>query len=89
MIHEQLLETSYTQVMGHMDVITLISDGFNVYFPIGILLIAVLTYFRIGARILSKVGFQQFLPDDDDGSTDELVAEGSQLVLRGEGFSCN
>lgn len=83
MIQTRILETSYTQVMGHMDVITLISDGFNVYFPIGILLIAVLTWFRVGARILSKVGFQQFLPEDDDGSTDEMVAEGSQLVLRG------
>lgn len=68
--------------MGHMDVITLISDGFNVYFPIGILLIALLTWFRVGSRLLNKIGFQQFLPDDEIAG--ELISEGLQLVIRGK-----
>ncbi|ODM93216.1 LMBR1 domain-containing protein 2 [Orchesella cincta] len=79
-INKRILETSYTQVMGHMDVITLISDGFNVYFPIGILLVSIMTWFRVGSRILNKIGFQQFLPDDEIAT--ELVNEGSQLVIR-------
>jgi hypothetical protein len=80
-IKENLLETSYTQIMGHLDVLSLISDGFNIYFPMGMLLIGFLTYFKVGARILNVIGFQQFLVEDD--VTSELVTEGQQLILRG------
>ncbi|CAG7837755.1 unnamed protein product [Allacma fusca] len=37
-IKEQEQETSYTYIMGHMDVLKIISDGFNIYFPMGILI---------------------------------------------------
>jgi len=79
-IKTRILETSYTQVMGHMDVLSLISDGFNIYFPIGILLISMLTWFKVGSRILSKIGFHQFLVDDE--ITSDLVSEGQQLINR-------
>jgi hypothetical protein len=77
-----ILSSSYTKVMGHMDVLSLISDGFNIYFPMGILLISLLAYFKVGLRILSIVGFQQFLNEEDEITTD-LVSEGSLLVQRG------
>jgi hypothetical protein len=32
-IKQRIQETYYTQIMGHMDVLSLISDGFNIYFP--------------------------------------------------------
>ena len=67
--------------MGHMDVISFISDGFNIYFPLVILLLCVATYFRLGARVLHFLGFQQFIGDDD--MTGELVDEGKELVKRG------
>jgi len=67
--------------MGHMDVISFISDGFNIYFPIAIVLLCILTYFNVGQRVLHLVGFQQFIGDDD--MTQELIDEGAQLVSRG------
>lgn len=62
--------------------ISFISDGFNIYFPIAIVLLCILTWFNVGQRVLHLVGFQQFIGDDD--ITQELVDEGAQLVSRGE-----
>lgn len=67
--------------MGHMDVISIISDGFNVYFPMAILAFCLATYFSIGSRLLSMLGFQQFL--DDDEFTTDLVEEGREIIKRG------
>lgn len=64
-----------------MDVISIISDGFNVYFPMAILAFCLATYFSIGSRLLSMLGFQQFL--DDDEFTTDLVDEGRELIKRG------
>lgn len=77
-IKSQLMETHYTQVMGHMDVISIISDGFNVYFPIAMLALCLATYFSVGSRILSVVGFPQFLGDDE--VTTDLIDEGKKLI---------
>lgn len=67
--------------MGHMDVFTIISDGFNVYFPTLILAVCLSTYFNVGTRILSILGFPQFLEDDDLVS--DYIQEGRLLVVRG------
>jgi len=83
-IHSQILETSYTSIMGHLDVLSLISDVFNIYFPMGILIIGILTYFKVGARLLNIIGFQQFLVEDE--VTTELVTEGQQLITRGNSY---
>lgn len=64
-----------------MDVISFISDGFNIYFPIAILLLCTATYFRLGSRILHFLGFEQFIGDDD--MTQEFTDEGKELVKRG------
>lgn len=74
-----------TQFMGHMDVISFISDGFNIYFPIAIVLLCILTWFSVGQRLLNLFGFQQFIGDAD--MTQELIDEGAQLVTRGIGNS--
>lgn len=71
----------YFQIMGHMDVIEIISDGFNVYFPIAILLFCLATYFSLGARLLSMIGFHQFVGDDE--ITTDLVDDGRELIKRG------
>ncbi|KAG8240378.1 hypothetical protein J437_LFUL002519 [Ladona fulva] len=86
-IKRRISETQYTQVMGHMDVISIVSDGFNVYFPMGIVALCLATYFSLGSRILSLLGFQQFMEgtsngDGDDDLTEELVDEGRELVRR-------
>ena len=67
--------------MGHMDVIPFISEGFNIYFPILIVLLCIATYFRLGTRVLQCLGFQQFIGDDD--MTQELTNEGCEHVRRG------
>ena len=72
-----------TQIMGHMDVLPLISDGFNIYFPMAILGLCLGTYFSLGARLLSFIGFQQFVDDEDDITVD-LTDEGRELIKRGE-----
>ncbi|XP_043283490.1 LMBR1 domain-containing protein 2 homolog isoform X2 [Venturia canescens] len=79
-IKTHILETHYTQVMGHMDVISIISDGFNVYFPMAILAFCLATYFSLGSRLLSTLGFHQFLGDDE--LTTDLVDEGKELIQR-------
>ncbi|XP_046818597.1 LMBR1 domain-containing protein 2 homolog [Vespa crabro] len=79
-IKTHILETHYTQIMGHMDVISIISDGFNIYFPMAILGFCLATYFSLGSRLLSMLGFQQFL--DDDEFTTDLVEEGRELIIR-------
>ncbi|KAK3090610.1 hypothetical protein FSP39_013128 [Pinctada imbricata] len=77
---EKLEETSYTKIMGHMDVIAIVSDGFNIYFPIAIVVLCVCTYFSLGSRFLHCIGFQQFIGDDE--MAQELVDEGRQIVKR-------
>ena len=67
--------------MGHMDVISFIANGFNIYFPMLILILCIATYLRLGSRILTFFGFQQFMGDSD--VTQELVDEGKELVKRG------
>ncbi|CAG0886962.1 unnamed protein product [Darwinula stevensoni] len=74
-------ETAYTNIMGHMDVISIVSDGFNIYFPMAVLALCLATYYSLGARFLSLLGFQQFMVDDD--ITTDLVEEGKELVRRG------
>ncbi|GBM95625.1 LMBR1 domain-containing protein 2 [Araneus ventricosus] len=73
-------ETSYTKIMGHMDVIPIISDGFNIYFPILIFFVCLATYFNICSRILHFIGFEQFIGDDE--MTSDLIEEGRELVKR-------
>ncbi|CAG9856412.1 unnamed protein product [Phyllotreta striolata] len=78
-IKNQVMETSYTQIMGHMDVIGIISHGFNIYFPMAILLFCFATYFSLGSRMLSSFGYHQFI---DDEMTTDLVEEGRELIKR-------
>lgn len=52
-IKSKIMETAYTQVMGHMDVISIVSDYFNIYFPIALLGLTASTYFSVGARCLT------------------------------------
>ncbi|XP_052274566.1 G-protein coupled receptor-associated protein LMBRD2-like isoform X2 [Dreissena polymorpha] len=77
---ENIQETAYTLIMGHMDVIPIISDGFNIYFPILVVLLCICTYFSLGSRVLHFLGINQFIGDDD--LTQELVDEGKELVKR-------
>ncbi|KAK7590245.1 hypothetical protein V9T40_001858 [Parthenolecanium corni] len=78
-IKSHILETQYTQIMGHMDVISIISDGFNIYFPIVMIIISTATYFNVGSRLLSIIGFPQYFADDE--ITEDIVTEGQRLAI--------
>ena len=67
--------------MGHMDVISFISDGFNIYFPMLILVLCLATFFNLGGRILNYFGFEQFIGDAE--VTQDLIEDGKNLVRRG------
>ncbi|CAO1430856.1 unnamed protein product [Diamesa serratosioi] len=79
-IKSRLLETYYTQIMGHMDVLGIISNGFNIYFPMLMLAFCTATWFSLGSRILNVLGFQQFMANETLSS--ELVQEGRDLMVR-------
>lgn len=79
-IKKSIMETYYTQIMGHMDVLGIIAEGFNIYFPMLVVLLCVATYFSLGSRLLSLCGFQQFVGDDE--LTTDLVDEGREIVKR-------
>ena len=57
-----------------------LQDGFNLYFPVLLLLLTTATYFSLGSRLLSVLGFQQFLEQAE--TTGELVEEGKELARR-------
>nr|CAG4647762.1 EOG090X03B7 [Moina brachiata]SVE92915.1 EOG090X03B7 [Moina brachiata] len=80
-IKARLMETYYTQIMGHMDVLPIISDGFNIYFPMAILGLCLATYFSLGSRLLSFIGFQQFVDNDNDITAD-MADDGRELIKR-------
>ncbi|XP_071488144.1 G-protein coupled receptor-associated protein LMBRD2-like [Diadema antillarum] len=78
---ENLVETSYTLIMGrHIDVLPFMASGFYIYYPILVALLCLATYFDLGSRCLSCLGFQQFVGDDD--MTNDLVDEGRELMKR-------
>jgi hypothetical protein len=67
--------------MGHMDVISFISDGFNIYFPMLIFILCLATFFNLGGYILHYFGFEQFIGDAE--ITNDLIEDGKNLVKRG------
>lgn len=79
-IKQRVMETYYTQIMGHMDVLGIISDGFNIYFPMVMLAFCLATWFSLGSRTLNALGFQQFLLNEVIAT--EIVQEGKDLIAR-------
>ncbi|CAH2236964.1 LMBR1 domain-containing protein 2 homolog isoform X2 [Pararge aegeria] len=79
-IKERVRETFYTQIMGHMDVLGIIAEGFNIYFPMLVVILCLATYLSLGSRLLSLCGFQQFVGDDE--LTTDLVDEGREIMKR-------
>ncbi|KJH52610.1 LMBR1-like region [Dictyocaulus viviparus] len=72
------VETQFTKIMGHLDVIPILAKGINIYLPICILIFCATTYFRIGTYVLHSIGFNQFVISDE--FTQEMVTSGQALV---------
>lgn len=75
------VETQFTKLMGHLDVLPLIAKGINIYLPIIIVLLCLATWFRLGTRFLHSIGVDQFIDDDD--MTSELIQSGRAIVSLG------
>ncbi|XP_030215440.1 LMBR1 domain-containing protein 2-B isoform X2 [Gadus morhua] len=78
--HKDRIQTSYTSIMGSMRLLSVISDGFYIYYPMLILLLCFATYFKLGSRCLNLLGIQQYIREDD--LTSDLVDEGMELLRR-------
>lgn len=73
-------QTSFTYIMGHLELLNFISNGFNVYYPIFILVVCISTYFSIGSRILHSVGIEQFTVKSEE--SEDIIHEGKSIYLR-------
>lgn len=88
------VETTYTRFMGHLDVIPFIASGFNIYFPILVVLLCGLTLVRFGDRILHHLGVPQLLDhwidtdnvdaDSPNSLVEDAVQDGRLLLRKGE-----
>ncbi|KAM3611683.1 uncharacterized protein V6R79_022535 [Siganus canaliculatus] len=78
--HQDRIQTSYTSIMGSMRVLTFISEGFYIYYPMLVLLLCIATFYSLGSRCLNLLGFHQYITDDD--LTSDLVGEGEELIRR-------
>lgn len=82
-IRKRISETYYTQIMGHMDVLGIIADGFNIYFPMVMLAFCLATWYSLGSRALNILGFQQFMLNESvSEEVSEFVQEGRDLIER-------
>ncbi|XP_074493905.1 G-protein coupled receptor-associated protein LMBRD2a [Sebastes fasciatus] len=78
--HQDRIQTSYTSIMGSMNVLYFISDGFYIYYPMLVLLLCFATFYSLGSRCLNLFGFHQYITDDH--LTSDLVDEGRELIRR-------
>lgn len=78
--HQDRIQTSYTSIMGSMRLLSFISDGFYIYYPMLVLLLCFATFYNLGSRCLNLLGFHQYVTDDDLVS--DLVDEGKELIRR-------
>nr|CAD2148878.1 unnamed protein product [Meloidogyne enterolobii] len=72
------IETQFTGLMGHLEIIPWLAEGINIYLPIVIVLLCFANWFRLGTHFLHYLGIDQFL--EDDLMTTEMVNSGRALV---------
>ncbi|CAA88936.1 G-protein coupled receptor-associated protein LMBRD2 [Caenorhabditis elegans] len=72
------IETQFTKLMGHLDVIPILAKGINIYLPICIILLCAIHYYRVGAYVLHNIGFDQFVEADE--MTNDMINSGRSLV---------
>lgn len=74
------LETSFTTIMGHLDLIPIVNNGLNIFLPLCISAICSAIYFNFGTHLLHSLGFEQFIENDE--MTIDWVQTGRELVKR-------
>ncbi|XP_067087961.1 G-protein coupled receptor-associated protein LMBRD2B-like [Osmerus mordax] len=79
--HQDRQQTAYTSIMGSMRLLFFIADGFYIYYPMLVVILCISTYYSLGSRCLNLMGFQQYMSNHDD-LTSDLVDEGRELIRR-------
>ncbi|XP_057688818.1 G-protein coupled receptor-associated protein LMBRD2B-like isoform X1 [Corythoichthys intestinalis] len=74
------IHTSYTSIMGSMHLLSVISNGFYIYYPVLVLLLCFATLYNLGSRCLNLLGVHQYVADDELSA--DLVDEGKELIRR-------
>ena len=77
------LETSFTSIMGHLDLIPIVNSGLNIFLPLCISAICLAIYCDFGVHVLHYLGYEQFIENDE--MTADLVQTGRDLVEREKG----
>lgn len=75
--------TSFTSIMGTLELIPLVSNGLNVLLPLCVSAICLAIYFNFGSHVLHSLGFDRFIEDDE--ITLDLIQTGRELVRREKG----
>lgn len=70
-------DSSFQRAFGHMDVVPVLGDSFNVYFPVLVLVFCVISYGNVLGKMLKCLGASAF---DQDSSI--VIAEGKLIVQR-------
>lgn len=76
-------QTSFTTIMGHLDLLPIVNKGLNVFLPLCISAICLAIYFNVGSHFLHGLGFEIFIEDDE--LTIDLIQTGRDLVKREKG----
>lgn len=87
-------ETAFTKFMGHLDVVSFISNGFNIYFPMIVVLLCLVTFFSLGSRLLACLGMPQLLgpsfidkrrrSEGEASPVEDAIEDGRMLLYRGK-----
>ncbi|CAD5216237.1 unnamed protein product [Bursaphelenchus xylophilus] len=72
------VETQFTRLMGHLDVIPVLASGINIYLPMLIVILCLSTWLKLGTRAMHAIGIDQFM--DEDEMTADMIQSGKALV---------
>jgi hypothetical protein len=73
-------ETAFQTATGTTDFIPWITEGFYIYYPIIIFLVCIATFFKLGQRLMSCIGYQTFI--GEDAFSIDFIDEGKALIKR-------
>lgn len=77
------VNTAFTSIMGHLDLISIVSNGLNIFLPLCISAICLALYFNLGTHLLHNLGFERFIEGEE--MTEDWIQNGRELVKRERG----
>ncbi len=71
----------YLQATGNTGLIPWLTSYFYIYYPALIILVCIATALSLGSRLVSILGYQKFIGEDDFSA--DYIDEGKALMKRG------